>query len=104
MARRGAVCVGKREVQDRTGQATLESVNEIHAFGLLYCMTNAGPGTGRGKGSKVAVVARCGKEWDRSRDVNRWRELDHVNLRSRLLVAASHKISRSALIDSSFAI
>jgi hypothetical protein len=25
-------------------------VNEIHAFGLLYYMTNAGPGTRREKG------------------------------------------------------
>jgi hypothetical protein len=38
-------------VKFRTRQAaTLESVNEIHAFGLLYYMTNAGPGTRREKG------------------------------------------------------
>ena len=38
-------------VKFRTRQAaTLESVNEIHAFGLLfYYMTNTGPGTGREK-------------------------------------------------------
>jgi hypothetical protein len=30
--REGVICVGKREVQDKT--ATFESVNEIHPFGL----------------------------------------------------------------------
>ena len=32
---KGRGCVGKREVQDKAKAATLESVNEIHAFGLL---------------------------------------------------------------------
>jgi hypothetical protein len=47
----------------------LESVNEIHAFGLYDKRRDQAQG--ERKGSKVAVVSRCGKEWDRSRDVNR---------------------------------
>jgi hypothetical protein len=38
------VCVGKREVQDKA--ATLESVNEIHAFGLYDKLRGQAQGEG----------------------------------------------------------
>lgn len=69
--RQGArFCGGKSEVQDQDKATALESVNEIHAFGLHDKRRTRHKERER-KGSKVAVVSRCGKEWDRSRDVNR---------------------------------